>query len=162
MNFFPKMDGNILIPNDSNNTATEGNVCSGPRTEFLKPKCSTYPDLCQHNSARNIEPQSVDFPPRNGGFKDLLILSLALKHRGPPQTARATRPTCGPLLNLSPALKHWLSPNGKGYVATGPICRPHLTLSPALKHWGPPRRRGLCSHWAHLWATSDFVSRSEA
>ena len=66
---FSEIDGNIVIPHDSNNTATKGNVCSGPGTEFLKPKCSTCPDLCQHTSARNVEPESVDFtppPPKRG------------------------------------------------------------------------------------------------
>ena len=29
------------------NTSTKGNMCWGARTEFLKPKCSTCPDLCQ-------------------------------------------------------------------------------------------------------------------
>ena len=48
------------------------------------------------------------------------------------------------------------------HVATGPTYGPLLILSPALKHWGPPRQQGLCSHPAHLWATSDFVSGSEA
>ena len=42
-----------------------------------------------------------------------------------------------------------------------PFCGPPLILSPTLKHWGTPRRQGLCSHPAHLWATSDFVPRSE-
>ena len=37
-----------------------------------------------------------------------------------------------------------------------------LILPPALKRWGPPRRQGLCSHVAHLWATSDSAPRSEA
>ena len=50
----------------------------------------------------------------------------------------------------------------KGYVATLPTSRPLLTLPPALKRRGSPRRQGLCSHLAHLWATSDFVPRSEA
>ena len=35
-------------------------------------------------------------------------------------------------------------------------------LAPALKRWGPPTRQGLCSHLAHLWATSDSAPRSEA
>ena len=56
-----------MIPHDFNNIATKGNVCWGPRTEFLKPKCSTGPDLCQHTSARNIEPESVDPPPPETG-----------------------------------------------------------------------------------------------
>ena len=30
-----------------------------------------------------------------------------------------------------------------------------MILSSALKRWGPPRRQGLCSHLAHLSATSD-------
>ena len=63
-------------------------------------------------------------------------------------------PTCGPPVILPPALKRW---GGRGNVATLPTCRPLLILSPALRRWGSPRRRGLCSHHAHLWATSDFV-----
>ena len=39
---------------------------------------------------------------------------------------------------------------------------PPLILPPALKRWGSPRRQGLCSHLAHLWATSDFARRCEA
>ena len=31
---------------------------------------------------------------------------------------------------------------------------------PALKRWGPPRLQGLCSHLAHLGATSDSAPRS--
>ena len=37
------------------------------------------------------------------------------------------------------------------YVATRPTCGPRLMLSPAVKCWEPPRRQGLCSHLAHLW-----------
>ena len=51
-------------------------------------------------------------------------------------------------------------PGGRGYVATLPTCGPPLILPPALKRWGPPRRQGLCSHLAHLWATSDSAPRS--
>ena len=50
----------------------------------------------------------------------------------------------------------------KGYVATLPTSGPLLILPPAVKRWGSLRRQGLCSHLAHLWATSDFVPRSEA
>ena len=50
----------------------------------------------------------------------------------------------------------------KGYVATLPTCGPLLILSPALKRRGSPRWQGLCSHLAHLWATSDSAPRSEA
>ena len=32
----------------------------------------------------------------------------------------------------------------------------------AMKHWGPPRWQGLGSHCAHMWATFDFVPRYEA
>ena len=39
---------------------------------------------------------------------------------------------------------------------------PVLILYPALKRWGARRRHGLCSQSAHLWASSDFVPRSEA
>ena len=35
-------------------------------------------------------------------------------------------------------------------------------MPPALKRWGPPKGQGLCSHLAHLWATSDSAPRSEA
>ena len=35
-------------------------------------------------------------------------------------------------------------------------------MSPALERWGPPKRQGLCSHPAHLWATSHYVPRSGA
>ena len=103
----------------------------------------------------------------------------------------ATLPTCGPLLILPPALKRWGPPRrqgfwshlahlwptsdsapcsealgvprgGRGYVATLPTCGPLLILPPALKRWGPLRRQGLCSHLAHLRATSDSAPRSEA
>ena len=37
-----------------------------------------------------------------------------------------------------------------------------MILPPALKRWGPPRQQGLCSHLAHLWATSDSAPRFEA
>ena len=53
-------------------------------------------------------------------------------------------------------------PGGRGYVATLPTCGPPVILSPALKRRGPPRQQGLCSHLAHLWATSDFAPRFEA
>ena len=43
-----------------------------------------------------------------------------------------------------------------------PTCGPPSILHPAPKQWGPPRRQGLCSHLAHLWATSDSAPRSEA
>ena len=43
-----------------------------------------------------------------------------------------------------------------------PTSGPLLILSPALKRRGFPRLQGLCSHHAHKWATSNFVSRSEA
>ena len=36
-----------------------------------------------------------------------------------------------------------------------PTCGPLLLSPPALKRRGPPRRQGLCSHLAHVWATSD-------
>ena len=53
-------------------------------------------------------------------------------------------------------------PGGKGYVATLPTFGPPLILPHALKRWGPPKRQGLCSHLAHLCATSDSPPRSEA
>ena len=36
-----------------------------------------------------------------------------------------------------------------------------MILPPFLKRWGPPLRLGLCSHKAHLWATSDSAPRFE-
>ena len=48
------------------------------------------------------------------------------------------------------------------HVANLPTCGPLVILSPALKHWGPPRQQRLCSQSAHLWATGDFVPRPEA
>ena len=44
----------------------------------------------------------------------------------------------------------------------GPLVGHPLISSPTLKRWGLPRRQGLCSHLAHLCATSDFVPHSEA
>ena len=71
-------------------------------------------------------------------------------------------PTCGPLLILPPPSEAVGTPGGRGYVATLPTCGPLLILPPARKRWGPPKRQGLCSHLAHLWATSDSAPRSEA
>ena len=51
---------------------------------------------------------------------------------------------------------------GGGYVTTLPTCGSLLILPPALKPWGPPRQQGLCSHLAHLWATSESAPRFEA
>ena len=50
----------------------------------------------------------------------------------------------------------------RGYVATRPTCGPPVILFPAVKCRVPSRRQGLCSHPAHLWATCEFVARSEA
>ena len=47
-------------------------------------------------------------------------------------------------------------------MAMLPTCGPPLILPPALKRWGPPMRQGLCSHLAHLRATSDSAPHSEA
>ena len=49
----------------------------------------------------------------------------------------ANLPSCGPLLILCPALKHWGPLDVKGDEATRPTCGPLLILSPALKRWGP-------------------------
>ena len=50
-------------------------------------------------------------------------------------------PICGPLLILSPALRHWGPQDGRGYAATTPTCGPLLILSPALRHWGAQTAR---------------------
>ena len=55
-----------------------------------------------------------------------------------------------------------MPPNGMVYLATLPTDGPLLILPRALKRWGPPQQQGLCSHLAHLWATSDFAPRSKA
>ena len=60
-----------------------------------------------------------------------------------------------------PPLKRGDLPGGMGYVATRHTCGQIFLLSPALKLWGHPRRQGLCSHPAHLWATSNSVVRSK-
>ena len=44
---------------------------------------------------------------------------------------------------------------------TLPTSGPPVILPPALKRWGPSSRQGLCSHLAHLWATSDSATRYE-
>ena len=102
----------------------------------------------------------------------------------------ATLSTCGPLLILPPAMKRWVppkrhgvcshpahlwatcdcaphseevgTPKRQGSCATLPTCGPPLILPPALKRAGPRRREPLCSHLAHLWATSDLPHRYEA
>ena len=110
-----------------------------------------------------------------------------LGHRG----YVATLPTSGPLLILPPPLKLWVPPRreglcshlahlwatsdsfpgyaavgtslgDKGYVGTLPTFGPPPILPPARKRWGLPRPQGLCRHLAHLWATSDSASPSEA
>ena len=72
----------------------------------------------------------------------------------------ATLPPCAPRIILPPALKGWGPPGSRGYVATVLTCGPPLILFPAKKRWGPPRWQGLCSHLAHLRATSDSAPRS--
>ena len=92
----------------------------------------------------------------------------------------ATLPTGGPPLIQPPALKRGpprggllcsylaylqstsdYAPRfqavGRGYVATLPTCGPPLIVPPALKRWRPPLGGLLCSHLAHLWATSDYA-----
>ena len=56
-------------------------------------------------------------------------------------------------------VKGWREPKKNWW---GSACGPLLIVPPALKRWGTPRRQGLCSHLAHLWATSDSATRSEA
>ena len=84
-----------------------------------------------------LNPRFVAWPPKNKIFHFSLL----------------------PLLILPPVVG---TPGQQGYVATRPTCGPPPILSPALKRWGPPRRQGLCSHPAHLWATSDSAPGFEA
>ena len=64
--------------------------------------------------------------------------------------------------DAAPPVRRWDPQGGSGYVATLPTCGPPLMLPSARKRRGPPWRQGLCSHHAHLWATSDYAPRSEA
>ena len=111
----------------------------------------------------------------------------SLGHRG----NVAVLPTCGPILILPSPLKLSRPPRrqglcshgahlwatsdlfpryaavgtslgGKGYVGTLPSFGPPPILLPAVKRWGPPRRQGLCSHLAHLWATTVSAPAFEA
>ena len=68
---------------------------------------------------------------------------------GTARAGRTVRPLCCQVLILPPGVG---DPGGRGYVATRPTCGPLLILSPALKRWGPPTRQGLCSQSAHLWS----------
>ena len=66
----------------------------------------------------------------------------------------ATRPTCGPILIVRPALKRWGPPRRQG------LCSPPdqlLATSDSAPCSKAARRQGLCSHLAHLWATFDFL-----
>ena len=44
----------------------------------------------------------------------------------------------------------------------GPLAGPLMILPPFIKQWGHIRRQGLCSHPAHLRATSNSSLCSEA
>ena len=52
--------------------------------------------------------------------------------------------------------------DGRGYAATRSTIGPLLILSPVMKHGELPTRKGLCCHQAHLCASSDFVLHYEA
>ena len=47
-------------------------------------------------------------------------------------------------------------------VANPPPCGPLLILSPTLRHWGSPQMVGGRSQSTHLWAIVEFVPRSKA
>ena len=72
------------------------------------------------------------------------------------------RPFVEHLYFCPPLRSVWDPPGGRGYVATHPACGPLLILSPAVKRWVPLKQQRLCSHPAHLWASCDFVTRSQA
>ena len=74
----------------------------------------------------------------------------------------ATFPTCGSPLILPPALKRWGPPRWQGLCSHLAHLWATSDSAPAVKRWGPPRRQGLCGHLAHLWVTSDSTPRSEA
>ena len=74
----------------------------------------------------------------------------------------ATLPTCGPLPIVPPDLKRWGPPRRQRLCSHLAHLCATSDCGPALKRWGPPRWQGLCSHLAHLWATSDSAPRSEA
>ena len=92
-----------------------------------------------------------------GHFQFVPVLSSG----GDPPSGRdyvATLPTCGSLVILPPAVQQWGSPKRQGLCShLAHLWATSDSLPPALKRWGPPGRQGLCSHLAHLWATSDFV-----
>ena len=74
----------------------------------------------------------------------------------------ATTPNRGPLL-IASLLQSVADPLGAtGYVANRPTRGPSLDSYPRSAAWGSPSCKGLCSHVAHLWATSNFVSHFEA
>ena len=74
----------------------------------------------------------------------------------------ATLPTCGPLVIWSPALKRRRPPRQQGLCSHLAHLWATSDFAPRFEAVGTPRRQGICSHVAHLWATSDFAPRSEA
>ena len=70
--------------------------------------------------------------------------------------------TCGLPCILSPALDNGEPLNNRGYIANPPACGRLVILFPFERHKGPPSCHELCSQSAHLWATHDFVTHSQA
>ena len=93
----------------------------------------------------------------------LVIPPPALKRWGPP----SRQGLCSHLVHFwatcdsAPRSEAVGTPAGTGYAAALPTCGALVILRPAPKMGGPLRQQGLCSHLAHLWATSDSAPRSE-
>ena len=76
------------------------------------------------------------------------------------QWGSANRPQISAISDSTPRSKAVGAPQGgSGSVATWPTCGSLVLSTPALKRCPPPppRRRGLCSHPAQLWASSDIL-----
>ena len=55
-----------------------------------------------------------------------------------------------------------IPPNGRSYVPGAPTSKSLHIFSLAVTRWAQPSFQRLCSEFAHLWATCDFVPPFEA
>ena len=94
-----------------------------------------------------------------------MILSSALKHHGPTRKYGlcSRRPHLWATFDFvlrCEALETF--ERARVMYFSGPNCGPLVILSPTVKHHAPPRQQDLCTHGAHLRATSHFVPCAEA